>query len=74
MNLYLKQTKMLIWASLVAHTVKNLPAMQATQVWGREDPLQKEIAAHSSILVREIPWTEKFGGMQSMGLQRVGHN
>ena len=74
MNLYLKQTKMLMWASLVAHTVKNLPAMQATQVWGREDPLQKEIAAHSSILVWEIPWTEKFGGMQSMGLQRVGHN
>jgi len=63
-----------MWASLVAHIVKNLPAMQATQVWGREDPLQKEIAAHSSILVREIPWTEKFGGIQSMGLQTVGHD
>ena len=65
-----------MWASLVAEMVKNLPAMQATQVWslGREDPLQKEIATHSSILVWEIPWTEKFGGIQSMGLQRVRHD
>ena len=61
-------------ASLVAQTVKNLPAMQKTQVWslGQEDPLEKEMAPHSSILAWRIPWTEKPGGLQSMGLQRVG--
>ena len=41
---------------------------------GREDPLEKEMATHSSILVWEIPWTEEPGGLQSMGSQRVGHN
>ena len=46
--------------------VKNLPAM------GREDSLEKEMATHSSILAWEIPWTEESGGLQSMGLQRVG--
>ena len=40
---------------------------------GWEDPLEKEMAAHSSILAREIPWTEESGGLQSIGLQRVGH-
>ena len=56
--------------------VKNLPAMQETQVrsLGQEDPLEKEMAPHSSILAWRIPWTEKPGGLQSMGLQRVRHD
>ena len=56
--------------------VKNLPAIQETQVQslGWEDPLEKEMATHSSILAWRIPWTEGPGGLQSMGLQRVGHN
>ena len=63
-------------ASLVAYTVKNLPAMQETQVQflGWEDPLDKEIATHSSILAWKVPWMEKPGGLQSMGSQRVGHD
>ena len=54
----------------------NLPTMQETQVQslGWEDPLEKDMATHSSILVWRIPWTEEPGGLQSMGLQRVGHN
>ena len=50
------------WAFLVAQMVKNLPAMQETQVQslGWEDPLQKEMATHSSMFVRRIPWTEGF--------------
>ena len=57
-------------ASLIAQLVKNLPAMQETQVQflGGEDPLEKEIATHSSILAWRIPWTEKPGRLQSMGL------
>ena len=53
--------------------VKNLPAMQETQVGSlsREDPLEKGMAAHSSILVWRIPWTEEPGRLQSMGSQRV---
>ena len=53
--------------------VKNPPAMQETQIQSLsgEDPLEKEMATHSSILVWEIPWTEETGGLQSMGLQRV---
>ena len=56
--------------------VKNLPALQETRVrsLGREDPLEKEMATHSSILAWEIPWTEEPGGLQSMGSQKVGHN
>ena len=56
--------------------VKNLPANAETRVQflGQEDPLEKEIATHSSILAWEIPWTEEPGGLQSMGLQRVGHD
>ena len=56
--------------------VKNLPAMQSTQVQslGWEDPLEKEMATHSSILAWEIPWTEEPGGLQSMGSQWVRHN
>ena len=55
---------------------KNLPAMQETQVQslGWEDPLEKEMATHSSILAWEIPWTEEPGELQCMRLQRVGHN
>ena len=50
--------------------------MQGTQVWslGQEDPLEKEMANHSSILAQKIPWTEEPGGLQSMGSQRVRHN
>ena len=64
------------WASLVAQMVKCLPTMQETQVQslGREDPLEKEMAIHSSILAWRIPWTEEPGGLQSMGSQRVRHN
>ena len=60
-------------ASLMGQTVKNLPAIQKTQVQslGEEDTLEKGITTHSSILVREIPWTEEVGGLQSMGPQRV---
>ena len=66
----------------MAQQVKNLPAespaMQETQEMqvqslGQEDPLEKEMATHSSILAWEIPWTEEPGGLQSKGLQRVGH-
>ena len=61
---------------LVAQMVKNLPAMQETQVWslGREDPLEKGMATHSSILTWRIPWTEQRDGLQSMGLQRAVHD
>ena len=56
-------------------SVKNLPAVQETRVrsLGWEDPLEKEMATHSSILAWKISWTEEPGGLQSMGLQRVGH-
>ena len=61
---------------LVAQMVKNLPAMQETQVQslGQEDPLEKVMATHSSILAWKIPWAEEPGGLQSVGLQRVGHS
>ena len=57
------------WASLVAHMVKNLPAMQETWVpsLGQEDPLEKRMATHSSILAWRIPWTEEQGRLQSIG-------
>ena len=56
--------------------VNNLPAMWETQVRSLdgEDPLEKEMAIHSSILAWRIPWTEEPGGLQTMGSQRVGHN
>ena len=62
-------------ASLVAQTVKHLPAMWETwvQSLGWEDPLEKEVAIHSTTLAWKIPWTEP-GRLKSMGLQRVGHN
>ena len=61
---------------LVAQSVKNLPAVQETwvQSLGWEDPLEKEMATHSSILAWKISWTEEPGGLQSMGSQRVGHD
>ena len=63
-------------ASLVAQSVKNLPAVQETWVRspGREDPLEKEMVTHSSILAWKISWTKEPGGLQSMGSQRVGHD
>ena len=63
-------------ASLVAQTAKHLPAMQETQVWSLsgEDPLEKEMEAHFSILAWKIPWMEEPGRLQSMGWQRVGHD
>ena len=56
--------------------VKNLPAMKETQVWflGQEDPLEKGLETHSSILAYAILWTQEPGGLQSMALQRVGHS
>ena len=64
------------WTSLVAQLVKNLPAVQETWVrsLGCEDPLEKGMATHSSILAWRIPWTEESCGLQSMGLQRVRHD
>ena len=63
-------------ASLVAQLVNHLPAVQETQVrsLGQEDPLEKRMATHSSILAWRIPWTEEADGLQSTGSQRVGHN
>ena len=60
----------------VAQSVKDLPAVQETWVrsLGWEDPLEKEMATHSSILAWKISWTEEPGGLQSMGSQRVGHD
>ena len=62
--------------SLVAQTVKHLPTVWETWVrsLGREDPLEKEMATHSSTLAWKIPWMEEPGGLQSMRSQRVGHN
>ena len=60
----------------MAQTVKHLPTMQETwvQSLGQEDPLEKEMATHSSIFAWRIPWTEELGRLQSMGSQRVGHD
>ena len=69
------------WASLATQTVKNLPTRQKKRVrsLGRENPLEEEMATHSSILAGIVPWTEEPGGqepggLQSMGSQRVRHN
>ena len=61
---------------LVAQMVKHLPTMQETRVrsLGQEDPLEKEMATHSSTLAWKIPWTDEPGELQSMGSQRVGHD
>ena len=63
-------------ASLAAQTVKNLSAMQEipVQSLGQEDPLEKEMATHSSFLAWRIPWTQEPGRLQSRGLQRVRHD
>ena len=63
-------------ASLVAQLVKILPVLQETWVpsLGRENPLEKEMATHSSILAWRIPWTEEPGGLQSIGSHGVGHD
>ena len=60
----------------MAQMVKNLPEMQETwaQSLGQEDPPEEEMATNTSILAWTVPWTEKPGGLQSMGSQRVGHN
>ena len=65
-----------VLASLVAQTVKRLPAMRETRVrfLGREDPLEKEMAIHSSTLAWKIPWMEEPDRPQSMGSQRVGQD
>ena len=65
-----------IMTSLVAKTVKSLTAMLETQVQslGQEDPLEKEMATHSSILAWRVLWREESGGLQSMGSQRVRHD
>ena len=65
-----------IVASLLAQTVKNLPAMREPQVQSlrQEDPLEKEMATHSSILAWRIPWTEEPDELPSKGSQRAGHN
>ena len=62
--------------SLVVQTVKRLFTMQETRVQslGWEDPLEKEMAIHSSTIAWKIPWTEEPGRLQSVGSQRVGHN
>ena len=59
-------------ASLIAQSVKNLPAVQETRVkfLGQEDPLEKEMVSHSSVLAWRIPWTEQPGGLQSIGSQK----
>ena len=66
----------LVMVSLVAQTLKNLPAMWETEVWslGREDPLKKGLGTQSSILAWKIPWTEEPGELQSVGLQSIRHD
>ena len=70
---YNEQVLSQAWASLVAQMVKDLPAMQETQIQslGWEDPLEKRMATHSSFLAWRIPWTEEPGGLQSMRSQRI---
>ena len=64
------------WASPAAQVVKNLPAIWETWLrsLGWEDPLEMEMTTHSNMLAWRIPWTEEPGGLQSMELQRVGHD
>ena len=76
MSMYIECPKNLYWTSLITQLVKNLPEMQETRVrfLGQEDPLEKEMTIHSSILAWEIPWTEEPGRLQSMGSQELGTN
>ena len=75
-NAWLQQQYKEISTSLVAQTVERLPTVQETGVrsLGQEDPLEKEMATHSSILAWKIPWTEEPGWLLFMGSQRVGHD
>ena len=72
----MRRYMVIIWASLVAQRLKRLPAMWETWVrsLGWEDPLEKEMATHSSMPSWRSPWTEKLGGLQSTGSQRVRHD
>ena len=65
-----------VWDSLVVQMITNLPATRETHVWslGWEDPLEKGMETHSSILTWRIPWTEEADGLQFMGLRIVGHD
>ena len=74
--IYIHGSSLIAWSSLVARSVKNLPAVQETwvQSLGWEDPLEKEMATHSSILAWKFSWTEEPGGLQSVGSQKGGHN
>ena len=75
LNIYVLLQYSLV-TSLVAEMVKHLSTMRETQVryLGWEDPLEKEMATHSSTLALKIPWMEEPGRLQTMGSQRVGHN
>ena len=70
------QARILEWFALIVQMVENLPIMRKTRFrsLGWEDHLEKGMATHSSILAWRIPWTEEPGGLQSTGLQRVGHD
>ena len=76
LNIYFEPNCALTWASLVAQRVKRLPIVRETwvQSLGWEDPLEKEMATHSSTLAWKIPWMEKPDMLQSMGSPRVGHD
>ena len=65
-----------MYVCVCVYMVKNLPAMQeiCVQSLGQEDPLEEEMATHSSILAWRMPWTEEPGRLQSIGLQRAGHD
>ena len=69
-------TQLWVWASPVAQTIKRLPTMWETRVrsLGWEDPLEKEMATHSSTLAWRMPWTEEPSRLQSRGWQRAGHD
>ena len=72
---YLEKCLSPLWASLVAQMVK-MPALRENRVrsLGQEDPLEKEMATHSSTLAWKIPWIEESGGLHSMGVQRVRYD
>ena len=72
----MREVTFFFFFTLVAQMVKHLLGMQETQIrfLGLEDPLEKEMATHSSTLAWKIPWTEEPGRLQSMGSQRVGHD
>ena len=76
MCIYIPTDISILIYNLVAQMVKILPVIQETQVrsLGQKDPLEKEMATHSSFLVWQMPWTEEPGGLQSTGSQRVGHD